>query len=231
MKNVQINFRLIFSLCVLSVAVFGTLAFKGSTQLYYSGFLEANDTIAYGVVERSLDSLYGSSRSHSYDGKRHELNYKYGAFELANLHLPNVESQNCIAAYCVTGEMSFNNDTVLIHAASQYKYLYVSTLDSLNPFDVYQGECTIKVVSKDLNGDFGEIYLSGIGDLTDSWRLFSLPKSVSEEQLWKAKHPRKTIAKFDLIQIENKGVTKTYNRSDILLIGANSLTYKANSKK
>lgn len=231
MKKRQTNFRLILSLCLLCFGAVMLISFKGIFQNYYSGFIQDNDTIQFGADGGVLDSLYGSARSHSYDGKRHELNYKYGAFELSNLHLPNVESQNCIAAYCVTGAMTFENDTVFIKMASRYKYLYVSTLDSSKPFDVYQGDITIKLVSKDLNDNAGKIYLSGVGDITGTWRLFSLPQKVNEKELWEAEHPDHTIAKFDLIQIENKGVTKTYNRSDMLLIGANSLTYKSGAEE
>ena len=217
------------------VLILGSIYLIGSTCIaltslknnYVSGDLEEGDSLSFGrKTFVSKMNTSGSTRSHSYDGKRYEIDHENGVFVLSHLHPSNVESQNEMSATYVTGKLMYVSDTLLIHLKSQYKYLYVATLDSTKPVDVYTGTCTIKAASKDLDGQVGKMYLSSIDNGYGNWHISSLPKGVDKDQLYKKDHPRKTIAKFDLLQIENNGVIKTYNQTDLLIIGANELTLK-----
>ncbi len=222
MKKHKTAFLALFS-CILFISLQAVSVF---TSQYFSEDLENGDFVKFGKAFDNTAKTNGSKRSHSYDGKRYEIDHENGVFVVSHLHPSNVESQNHMSASYVEGEITYINDTLSITLQSQYEHLYLVTLDSTKPFDVYSGNCTIKAVSKDVDGGIGKMYFSGIDNGHGNWTISSLPKGVDHKELYKAVHPQKTIAKFDLLQIENNGVVKTYNKTDILIIGANELRLK-----
>ncbi|MFT5723385.1 MAG: hypothetical protein ACI9JN_000495 [Bacteroidia bacterium] len=229
MKKLKVVIRLSLILGLVYFVAATIVAFDVIGDIeksYVSKNLEEGDSLSFGQEYINESNISGSTRSHGYDGKRYNIDHENGVFVISKLHQSNIQSQNQVAASYVKGVMRYENDTLVIQLKSQFKYLYVSTLDSMKPLDVYQGECTIKAVSKDLSGEFGSVYLSGMDMYEWGWSIYSLPIKVKKDELFKAEHPINTIAKFDLFQIENKGVTTTYNRTDLLLIGADELTMK-----
>ena len=157
----------------------------------------------------------------AYDGSRYRWEQENGNLKVSSVHPAMGQHQSeLVLDYC-QGTITQRDDTAFIDASSNFKKIYVFEIAKNPTVDSFSKSLNIRIVTKSLKSTKSSLLVT-----TDDWGVnaVALPHGVKTKQIWKAQHPKKTVAEFAYLSIsDSEGKQVNYPAGDYVLIGAERL--------
>lgn len=168
---------------------------KADMPIEFSQKLEANSRFVEGNATRS-----------SYDGKRYEVKLdSLFICHIRNVNQAPVATQAGMNFIYSNGSIRLHEDTVFVNLRPIQKYNYFINLEHGSEYFRFEGNLTLKLVGRDLQGNKVWYPLDGFyGNKKCNPSISVLPLGIPHEQLFMAFHEPNTLANFVFIEVEDQ---------------------------
>ena len=186
----------------------------------YRKHLSAADTCNFGEGKYTSDYPYRASlRIGGYDGTKLNLSNDKGVITFKDVSEPRGKHQSELDILYCFGEFISSGDTVIGNITSQFEKLFLFDITKNFKVDSFDNSVTIKILS---NANGNKAARTLITCEKNQSSIAALPYLVDYDQLFKARHPKETLAFFTYFEVIDKGGHSTfYDANDYLLVGGN----------
>ncbi|HAY89787.1 MAG TPA: hypothetical protein DCY51_10120 [Bacteroidetes bacterium] len=161
-----------------------------------------------------------SSRG-AYDGSRYRWSADNGIMAIHYVSAANGQHQSELEISHGIGEVLRKGDTSVIQSKSIYKKFYIFNVADNYVVDSFSKKIHVSIVTRSLTESESSLLIS---NHNSSLRTIALPHGVKTKQIWKAEHPKETVAEFAHLTIsDSDGEKVNYPAGDYVLVGADKL--------
>lgn len=186
----------------------------------YRKQLNANDTCIFGEGKYISDYPFKASlRMGGYDGTKLKLSNDKGIITFRDVSAPRGKHQSELELLYCFGGFTASGDTLIGSVTSQFNKLFLFDINKKFKVDSFSNSLTIKIMSNAIANKAAQTLVT---TEKNDCSIAALPYLVHYDELFKARHPKETLAFFTYFEIiDENGVSYFYNPDDYLLVGGN----------